>query len=139
MNCVVAAWVCQFENTKALAATNASPARTFPEQFNYWTPENPSNDFPVMNYLSPNSAAGFSGLTYVDGSFFKINNITFGYTLPATALKKASIQRLRLYATITNPLIIAKSHLIKQYDPQMNGSLEYPLTRQVVAGLNVTF
>jgi TonB-linked SusC/RagA family outer membrane protein len=120
-------------------ATNASPSRTFPEHFNYWTPENPSNDFPVMNYLSPNSAAGFSGLTYVDGSFFKINNITFGYTLPAAALKKASIQRLRLYATITNPLIIAKSHLIKQYDPAMNGSLEYPLTRQVVAGLNVTF
>jgi hypothetical protein len=29
--------------------------------------------------------------------------------------------------------------LIKQYDPQMNGSLEYPLTRQVVAGLNLTF
>ena len=120
-------------------ATNASPSRTFPEHFNYWTPENPSNDFPVMNYLSPNSAAGFSGLTYVDGSFFKINNITFGYTLPATTLKKASIQSLRLYATVTNPLIIAKSHLIKQYDPQMNGSLEYPLTRQVVAGLNVTF
>jgi hypothetical protein len=120
-------------------ATNASPSRTFPEHFNYWTPENPSNDFPVMNYLSPNSAAGFSGLTYVDGSFFKINNISLGYTLPATTLKKASIQSLRLYATITNPLIIAKSHLIKQYDPQMNGSLEYPLTRQVVAGLNLTF
>jgi hypothetical protein len=36
-------------------------------------------------------------------------------------------------------LIIAKSHLIKDYDPEMNGTLEYPLTRQIVAGLNVTF
>jgi hypothetical protein len=44
-----------------------------------------------------------------------------------------------VYATITNPLIIAKSHLIKQYDPEMNGELEYPLTRQAVVGLNVTF
>ena len=120
-------------------ATNASPSRTIPEYFNYWTPDNPSNDFPVMNYLSTSSSAGFSGLTYVDGSFFKIKNITLGYTLPTNLLKKASIQRLRVYATMTNPLIIAKSHLIKDYDPEMNGSLEYPLTRQVVAGLNVTF
>ena len=120
-------------------ATNASPSRTIPEYFNYWTPENPSNDFPVMNYNSTSSSAGFSGLTYVDGSFFKIKNITLGYTLPTDLLKRVSIQRLRVYATVTNPLIIAKSHLIEQYDPEMNGSLDYPLTKQVVAGLNLTF
>jgi len=121
-------------------ATNASPSRTFPVSFNYWTPENPSNDFPAMNYLySPSSIAGFSGLNYVDGSFFKIKNITLGYTLPSNLVRRASIQRLRVYATITNPLIIAKSHLIQDYDPEMNGELEYPLTKQVVAGLNLTF
>ena len=120
-------------------ATNASPSRTFPGYFNYWTPENPSNDFPVLNFQNSNNTAGFSGLTYVDGSFFKIKNISLGYTLPARTTKRIAIQRLRVYATITNPLIIAKSHLINQYDPEMNGSLEYPLTRQIVGGLNVTF
>ena len=121
-------------------ATNASPSRTFPTYFNYWTPENPSNDFPAMNYqYSPSNIAGFSGLNYIDGSFFKIKNITLGYTLPAGTLRRVSIQKLRVYATITNPLIIAKSHLIKDYDPEMNGSLDYPLTKQVVAGLNLTF
>jgi hypothetical protein len=29
--------------------------------------------------------------------------------------------------------------MIKQYDPEMNGVLDYPLTKQVVAGLNLTF
>ena len=120
-------------------ATNASPSRTFPAHFNYWTPENPSNDFPVLNYQSPNSLAGFSGLTFVDGSFFKIKNITLGYTLPAGTLRKASIQRLRVYGTVTNVFVIAKNHLLKDYDPEMNGVLDYPLTRQIVAGLNVTF
>jgi len=121
-------------------ATNASPSRTIPEYFNYWTPENPSNDFPVMNYLSTSSTiTGFSGLTYVDGSFFKIKNITLGYTLPAGVARRISIQRLRVYGTITNPLIVANSHLIKQYDPEMNGELSYPLTKQIVAGLNLTF
>lgn len=121
-------------------ATNASPSRTFPENFNYWTPDNPSNDFPVINYLSTSSTMiGFAGLNYVDGSFFKIKNITLGYTLPANLVKKASIQRLRVYGTITNPLIVAKSHIIKDYDPEMNGVLDYPLTKQIVAGLNLTF
>jgi len=99
-----------------------------------------SNDFPVINYLSTSSTiSGFSGLTYVDGSFFKIKNITLSYTFPAKIINKAALQRLRVYATMTNPLIIAKSHLIRDYDPEMNGVLDYPLTKQVVAGLNLTF
>ncbi|MFL5741477.1 MAG: SusC/RagA family TonB-linked outer membrane protein [Flavisolibacter sp.] len=121
-------------------ATNASPSRTIPVYFNYWTPENPSNDFPAMNYqYSSSTITGFTGLTYVDGSFFKIKNITLGYTMPSGLLRKFSIQKLRVYGTITNPLIIAKSHLIQQYDPEMNGDLSYPLTKQIVAGLNLTF
>ncbi|WP_407430095.1 SusC/RagA family TonB-linked outer membrane protein [Arcticibacter sp.] len=121
-------------------ATNASPSRTFPTHFNYWTPENPSNDFPVMNYqASPSTMTGFSGLNYVDGSFFKIKNITLGYTLPTNILQKISMQRVRFYGTITNPLVLAKSPLLKNYDPEMNGELDYPLTKQVVFGLNVTF
>ena len=121
-------------------ATNASPSRTIPEYFNYWTPENPSNDFPVMNYLATSSSmTGFAGLSYIDGSFFKIKNITLGYTLSTRLSKKVSIEKFRLYGTITNPLVLAKSHLIQQYDPEMNGELSYPLTKQVVVGLNVTF
>jgi hypothetical protein len=120
-------------------ATNASPSRTIPVSFNYWTPTNPSNDFPVMNYQETSSTQlGFSGLNYVNGSFFKIKNITLGYTLPQSAMKKLSIQRLRVYGTITNPVIIAKSHLLKQYDPEMNGELSYPLTKQIVVGLNLS-
>jgi TonB-linked SusC/RagA family outer membrane protein len=120
-------------------ATNASPSRTIPEHFNYWTPTNPTNDFPMMNYLETSSTmTGFSGLNFVDGSFFKIKNITLGYTLPKALLNRMSFERFRLYGTITNPLIISKSHYLKQYDPEMNGSFEYPLTKQVVVGLNVT-
>jgi TonB-linked SusC/RagA family outer membrane protein len=121
-------------------ATNASPSRTIPEYFNYWTPENPSNDFPVMNYeASSSTMKGFTGLNYVDGSFFKIKNITLGITIPSKLLKKASIEKFRIYGTITNPLIVAKNHLLKEYDPEMNGELSYPLTKQIVVGLNLTF
>ena len=120
-------------------AITASPPRTIPKHFNYWTPTNPSNDFPVMNFTEGSGQTGFSGLNYVDGSFFKIKNITLGYNMPRNLIEKLSLQKFRIYGTITNPLIITKSHLLKQYDPEMNGSLEYPLTKQLVVGLNVTF
>lgn len=121
-------------------ATNASPSRTIPAYFNYWTPTNPSNDFPVMDYTaSPSTMTGFRGLNYVEGSFFKLKNITLGYTLPKTLSRKLSIDKLRVYGTVTNLLVLSKSHLLKDYDPEMNGSLQYPLTKQVVFGLNVTF
>jgi len=121
-------------------ATNASPSRTIPKYFNYWTPTNPSNDFPVMNYLEGSGTlTGFSGLNYVDGSFFKVKNITLAYNMPRNLIKKLSLEKFRVYGTITNPLIVTKSPLLKQYDPEMNGSLEYPLTKQIVVGLNMTF
>ncbi|TKC56507.1 TonB-dependent receptor [Pedobacter hiemivivus] len=135
INYVMLGWY----NPSALA-TVASPPRTFLADFNYWTPENPSNDFPVMNILaSPSTMTGFSGLNYVDGSFFKIKNITLGYTLPENIAKKIAMRKVRFYSTLTNPLVITKSHLLKDYDPEMNGEMDYPLTKQLVFGLNVSF
>ncbi len=114
----------------------------YPTYFNVWSETNPSNDFPAMNASIANKLAyypGFSSLAYVDGSFFKIKNITLGYSLPAKLQKKLGLTNLRVYGTITNPLIIRKSHLLKDYDPEMNGSYDFPLTRQLVFGLNVSF
>ncbi len=97
---------------------------------------------PILNSTIENKLSqynGFDALKYVDGSFFKIKNITLGYTLPKGLLKKINIQKFRIYGTMTNPLVLAKSDMIQDYDPEMNGSRNYPLTKQLVFGLNVTF
>jgi TonB-linked SusC/RagA family outer membrane protein len=97
----------------------------------------PTLDATIKNKLSEYN--GFDALKYVDGSFFKVKNITLGYTLPKDLLKKINIQKFRIYGTMTNPLVLAKSDMIQDYDPEMNGSRNYPLTKQLVFGLNVTF
>ncbi|MBR5820362.1 MAG: SusC/RagA family protein, partial [Alistipes sp.] len=118
----------------------SSGGGNFPDYFNYWTPENPSNDFPSLN-SSRNwkDDSYYTARAFVDGSFFKIKNITLGYTLPQKACRKVGLSRFRVYATVTNPLVVAKSHLVKEYDPEMNGSLDFPLTKQVVFGVNLSF
>lgn len=123
-----------------LASYDPTGKGNFPEYFNYWTESNPSNDFPAINANREiNDYTGYYALNYVDGSFFKIKNITLGYTLPGKIAKKAGIDRFRVYATMTNPFVFAKSHLLKEYDPEMNGSLNYPLTKQLVFGVNLSF
>lgn len=125
-----------------LGRYNPQGTSNFPTYFDYWTTETGDQNhyFPALNSSKPLSEySGWSGLNYVDGSFFKIKNITLGYTLPKNVLKKLGLENLRLYATITNPFVFAKSDLLKDYDPEMAGSLDYPLTKQMVFGVNISF
>ncbi|MFD2036090.1 SusC/RagA family TonB-linked outer membrane protein [Belliella marina] len=73
----------------------------------YWTPENPTNEFP-----RPNQNQEFpkynSSMTYFDGSFVKIRNINLGYTLPTPLANKLKMQSLRIYSSIQQPFIFAE-------------------------------
>lgn len=125
-----------------IGAYEPNVGRNQPTHFDYWTQATGESNhyFPALNsQMNRIDYYGYSGLSIVDGSFFKIKNITLGYTLPTNMAKKIGIENLRVYGTITNPLIIAKSDLLKGYDPEMNGSMSYPLTKQLVFGVNLTF
>ncbi len=118
----------------------SSSGGSFPSHFNYWTSTNPSNDFPALNSTRNwQSNEYFTSLAYVDGSFFKIKNITLGYTMPQNLCRVMRLTNLRIYGTITNPLVLANNHLLKNYDPEMGGDLDFPLTKQLVFGLNLSF
>lgn len=117
-------------------------AGNFPCYFDYWTQDtgNQNHRYPALHSgKSISQYIGYDGLSFVDGSFWKVKNITLGYTLPKKVLNKLGIENIRVYGTITNPFVFAKSDLLKDYDPEMAGSLDYPLTKQLVFGLNVTF
>lgn len=111
----------------------------FPTYFDYWTPENGANDFPALNADRTWTEKDKIARCYVSGTFWKIKNITLGYTLPHNLCAKAGMSKLRVYATISNPFVWATDHLVKDYDPEMNGSLDFPLTRQLVFGVNLSF
>lgn len=125
-----------------LGRYSTGASSNFPTYFDYATPEtlDRSHTYPLMTTTKTFSTiTGSRGVCYVDGSFFKVKNITLGYTLPKSVLKSIGIQSLRVYGTITNPLVFAKSSLLKDYDPEMAGNLDYPLTKQMVFGVNVSF
>lgn len=103
----------------------------------YWTESNQNAYYPRPGSAKKQTAY-YSALTFVDGSFFKIKNITLGYTLPTNLVKKAYMERVRFYFTAYNPVIFCKS-ILKDTDPETGGSDSFPTYREFVFGVNVTF
>ena len=82
-----------------------------------------------------------------DGSFLRINNVSFGYTIHSKSLQNLHISRLRVYTTVNNLAIFTK---YSGYDPEVNVSPTNPLTpgldysaypksRTFLVGVNVSF
>lgn len=111
----------------------------FPAHFNYWTPENPSNDFPRPNQTEYYNYIGYQTTQYVDGSYWKIKTISLGYTVPESFAGKLGISRLRFYLTANNVFSKARNHLIQDYDAERGGEATAPLQRQFIFGINLDF
>lgn len=114
-----------------------------PDNYDYWTEDNPTNDFP-RPYLSSRNTAysdplGGNSLMYVDASYIKVKNITLGYTLPNSLTERIKLNNLRVYGTVYNSLIITKSDLLKGIDPESGASDSFPLYKQLVFGINASF
>lgn len=105
-------------------------------KFNYWTEDNPTNDFPRPEKSFSSSDPRLESLGYVDGSYLKIKEITLGYSLPKTWISKINASKVRVYCSLKN--FFTFSHF-DNYDPERGGSLSYPMTKQAVFGLNVEF
>ena len=71
----------------------------------YWTPTNPTNEFPQPRQGNGDYPANSQVLAYLNGTFIKIRSIDLGYTLPTTWAKKALLGSARLYVQVQNPLI----------------------------------
>jgi TonB-linked SusC/RagA family outer membrane protein len=108
----------------------------------YWTKDNPTNDFPqprTGTTLSNPAYTGYYSLNFIDGSFFKVKTVTLAYTLPGQMAKKVFAEKIRVYATGNNIFTKAKNKYLKNYDPERGGSENSPMTRQFVFGANIDF
>lgn len=108
-----------------------------------WTGEGTSNHYPRF-VLGDNANWVSSDLYVYDGSYMRVKNVQFGYTLPENLTKKAFVSRLRIYVAAENLLTLTKYH---GYDPEISDggtSLGvdygiYPQARTFSLGLNLVF
>lgn len=122
---------------------NALAGRYQQIKVDYWTPNNPTNEFP-----RPNSNQEFpvynAAIIYFDGTFVKVRNINFGYTFSNKLTQRLRMQSLRLFASIQQPFIFSTYRSkYNGVDPESsNGTISNgvtPATRVTTFGLNVKF
>lgn len=106
---------------------------------NRWTGEGTSNSMPRAIYSDPNKNTRTSTRFIENGSYLRLKNLTLGYTLPESLIKKASINSLRFYMSAQNLLTLTK---YSGFDPEIQGGVDnsnYPLTRTISFGVDLKF
>jgi TonB-linked SusC/RagA family outer membrane protein len=125
----------------------------------FWTPTNTKAAYPnPAGPLSGDNMMYGSTMGYFSASYLKIETITLGYNFNQKWLKYAGIEKLRLYCTVQNPLILfSPYHNQSGMDPETNSygdqnsavssyvhriltvGYNTPSTHNYLIGLNVTF
>lgn len=113
---------------------------------NMWTEEHTDAKYPRLYFADMGGTKNRRESTYwlKDASYFRLKNLTFGYTLPKELTQKVRIQRLRVYFSGDNLFTITK--FPQGGDPERNYNstkgtrlVYYPQNRIISFGVNLDF
>lgn len=113
---------------------------------NHWTPENASTTFVRVDPSNRNVNDRISTFWIEDGTFLRVKDIQFGYTLPQKTRAKLGIQNVRIYANASNLFCVTS---YKGRDPEGFISINplssgtdnggYSMPRSFTGGLQIEF
>lgn len=107
----------------------------------YWSvfntkQENLAAEYPRLTNTTKGNNYATSDFWIFNGRYFRMKNITLGYTLPQKLTRKAFIQKVRFYFSANDVFCI--SNYPKGWDPEM-GVSSYPITTSLIVGVNLQF
>jgi TonB-linked SusC/RagA family outer membrane protein len=129
-----------------------APQQMYANQSDYWTPDNTEAYWPNPYYGNESKAFGGSteGMNnfvtqtryLLNMSYLRLKNVTLGYSLPKEFIKKAGLEKLRIYASGENLVTWADSRL--PVDPELDESeifwgRAYPFTKTWSFGIELSF
>ena len=117
----------------------AYPQKVHLQRYNVETNPDPDAAYPRLTYNTGFNQNTFSTYWMEDASYLRLKNVQVGYTFPEKWMKKARIDKMRLYLSGDNLLTFSK--FFYAYDPETPVSKGgyYPQIKTVVMGLNITF
>ena len=133
---------------KKLSRMNSEVIRPFAEAFgnvpqnllgNYWSKNNTAEQnmnalYPRLSDVMGNTNHQLSDFWLMNGTYFRLKNITLGYTLPVDLLKRAGVQTLRFYVAGND--LFSISDFPKYIDPEV-GNASYPIVRTLMVGASI--
>ena len=120
-------------------------ANSYKTVLNAWTESNQSSTIAQVRPINAYYMTNNDSHKVTDASFIRGRNLLLAYNFPALISSKLKINKLRVYASIQNFLVVTK---FKGYDPEVSNSsapfdqgfglYDYPKPRVFMLGLNVT-
>jgi TonB-linked SusC/RagA family outer membrane protein len=126
----------------------------FKHQLNFWSPTNSNAQYPILSANgSPSQTNDYtqpSNLYLFNGAYMRVKNIQVGYTIPASAIHKLGVKKLRIYFTGQNLWTIAGVKFLDPESTEFNQNLSntngnnqsgrvYPTPVFYGGGLDLTF
>ena len=107
----------------------------------YWSvfnsaEQNASAEYPKLTYVNRSNNYAISDFWLFNGAYFRLKNVTIGYTFPEKWMSKAKIKDLRIYASAND--LFSIDNYPQGWDPEM-GVTSYPITTSVLLGLSIKF
>ncbi len=107
----------------------------------YWSvfntdEENARAQYPRLTKTGISNNYAISDYWMFNGAYFRLKNVTLGYTLPETVTRFIGMKKVRIYASASD--LFCLSHYPKGWDPEM-GYTSYPITTSVLAGISIKF
>lgn len=111
-----------------------------------WTPQNLDAEIPIVEKAANFSTSNVGSSFYVEnGSYLRLQNITIGYTMPASLLERWKLEKLRVFGSANNLFTVTG---YSGLDPAVGGNADltfgvdvgnYPTTRGYTFGVNLSF
>jgi len=123
----------------ALQDMAAYPQKVHLERYNMESNPDPNAAYPRLTYNTGFNQNTFSTFWLEDASYLRLKNIQLGYTFPEKWMRRARIDKFRMYLSSDNLLTFSK--FFYAYDPETPVSKGgyYPQVKTVVLGLGITF
>ncbi|HTL09467.1 MAG TPA: TonB-dependent receptor [Chitinophagaceae bacterium] len=135
---------------KKLSRLNADVVQPFAEAFgnvsteiynNYWglsktAEQNLNAKYPRLTSTASGNNYALSDFWLINGAYFRVKNITLGYTLRQSLLQKAGVQSIRVYLAAND--IFSVSHFPRYIDPE-SGNAGYPIMANYLLGASIKF
>lgn len=142
---------------QGVAGNDIFNARKYEYYFNYannmvedvlssWTPDNTNTYVPVAKVTNADGGNSLPSTFYIEkGDYFRLKNVQLGYTLPEKLTRRFFVERLRVYASVSNVFTCTR---YSGFDPEVSSNTlfsrgvdmnSYPNARTFTVGLNINF
>jgi TonB-linked SusC/RagA family outer membrane protein len=108
---------------------------------NYWSQHNTAEQnlkakYPRLTYTNTTNTYAGSDYWLFNGAYFRVKNISLGYTLPENLMSKVGVKNLRLYLSVND--LPAISNFPEGWDPERGSSSDF-ISTSFVLGINIKF